>query len=197
LFGRKDLMAQARFGDLTPAQGVKTMPWKLKPLHNPHPNDAPGVYIADGTRRYYKGRKFYQHGTMAAATGDAPIEVLPQGTQLSGVVRLSNLTPAQVGALCFGLSLDGSFALKMGGGKPRCLGSLRVDAQRFVAFNPDNLVRMQQKAHILQGDDLRAWIATHIQRAVNDALLKPEQIALLRELLQRAGDARACPPDLY
>ena len=196
IFGCMGRLSKVRFGDLRPPSEppVKTILWSFKPLHNPRPSTTSQVY---GNQRQFAGRKFYRPGKMAGAPDETPVEVLPAGTKLFGSVRLWNLTPAEVGALLFGLGLDGTLTPKLGGGKPRCLGAVTLSAVWFAPFNPRNWTRIRNLGSTLKEHALQSWIEQYIGIARTNQYLLDEQVAALREILRMPTGDAVCPADLY
>lgn len=76
----------------------------------------------------FRGRKFYYHSRQREESPGnryRPYECLPAGARLTGAVFFTNLTRSELSLLAFSLGLDGSFALKLGYGKPAYFGSIR------------------------------------------------------------------------
>lgn len=92
-----------------------------------HKQDYLRLRDAAGTNRrfHFRGRKFYFH-SRRVERGDRPYECLAAGSRLRGEVIFHDLQPPELALLAFALGLDGSFALKVGYGKPAYLGSMRV-----------------------------------------------------------------------
>jgi len=81
-----------------------------------------------------KGRKFYRHGHLAV--GDMPMEVCPIGAKLDLIVHFSNLTEKELGLLLIALGQgDRKFWLKLGGGKPRCAGSVEISVTEMKTYS--------------------------------------------------------------
>ncbi len=196
MFGRMNRMSKIRFGDAQPDEPIRTLGWRVKPLHNPHANDAPPVYRTDNGHGQYKGRKFYRHGRMATSETDAPIEAMPRQTRLTSKVWFTNLAPHEMGALCFGLGLDGTIALKLGGHKPRCLGSLGSGMIALRLADATDFTRSDAHASKIEGEPAKDWVQMSIQHAVKHSFLHGAQVDSLREILNYQ-DRAACPPEMY
>jgi CRISPR/Cas system CSM-associated protein Csm3 (group 7 of RAMP superfamily) len=81
------------------------------------------------------GRQVYRHGRPAA--GPVPLEVCPVGSTFDLVVHFVNLQPAELGLLLTALGVGlRPFALKLGGYKPACFGSVQVEVTRLSADDP-------------------------------------------------------------
>ena len=139
-----------------------------------------------------KGRKFYKHGR--PATGNVPTEsVPPTDGRFSWRCDFSNLSAAELGVLLIALGQgEPPLHLKIGGGKPACYGS----------------VRMQLAELRLRGDvvgDYLSWEGTetvvepeqYVRAAMDQAgfVLRP-QWQKLSEILQWPND-RDCPSSAY
>lgn len=196
LFGRMNRMSKVRFGDAQPPKPIRTMGLRVKPLHQPHANDAPQVYRLDDGRGQFRGRKFYRHGKPAVSQTDAPIEALPEGTRIQSKVWFTNLTPLEMGALCFGLGLDKSITPKLGGNKPRCFGSMSSHALTLNVQNRNGFKSNSPDATLFEGAELDKWIADQVRLAMQAEFLQSPQVEALRQILnfQTAGE---CPPEMY
>lgn len=113
------------FGQFSAAPGTRTELQRLRQFYNPQPRNA-HIYLND--RGEIRGRKFYYHGKRVdpvAAGGRLVYEVVPPGSRFTGELRVTNVTEDELSLLLFALGLDGSFAPKLGYGKPAYLGSVR------------------------------------------------------------------------
>ncbi|MBA3947478.1 MAG: hypothetical protein H0X37_23330 [Herpetosiphonaceae bacterium] len=184
LFGAQDLQALVRFSDMRQTAGdveVATVPQ----LFRPRPQEGPYVF-----QRSVRGRKFYMHGARQAQ-GDGPIEVCATGSSFAGQIDFTNLSRAQLGLLLVALGQHPNYPLflKLGGAKPACYGSVRVDN---VAVD---VVSVEQR--YLQwdaGPDSQADIAGLINEA--QQLLLQTQLAAVVETLKWPND-RDCPSGTY
>lgn len=110
------------------------------------------VKIADlWPPRQAKGRKFYQAKTFVELD-DKPernhrfLEAVPQGTVFSTSLFFENLSPAEMGLMIRSLGMDISskeadkvafvFPIKLGGAKPRCLGTVRFAPTSLCLLPP-------------------------------------------------------------
>lgn len=112
------------FGQFVAADGTRVDPQRLRQLHEPQACRE-HIYLRGHEIR---GRKFYYHGKRVdpvAAGGKLVYEVAPPGSRFTGELRVTNVTEAELSLLFFALGLDGSFAPKLGYGKPAYLGSVR------------------------------------------------------------------------
>jgi hypothetical protein len=72
-----------------------------------------------------KGRKFYYHGEPAA--GNVPLEACTEGSRFNLRIDFVNLSEAELGVLLTAMGqTEPPFALKLGGAKPTCRGSMEV-----------------------------------------------------------------------
>ncbi len=128
------------------------------------------------------GRKFYRHqnsisvnpvGQPPSDQTPSPIQQAPTGTVFSTTLHFSNLTSAQLGALLIALGLDSKypFALKLGAGKGKGLGSV--------------VVRLANHA-IIKGDTLKEARYLEYKPSKND---KPSKKSIPKDLLKEAIQA--------
>lgn len=192
IFGRMSRMAKVRFTDARLAEG-KVRLHRLPALYAPRAHQAAQVYQEGGQ---FKGRKFYYHGRPAEDERQPPVEVIDAGSRLQGELHFENLSEAEFGLLIFALSLDASFALKLGGGKPTCLGSLRVEPGRLDLLTEDHFLRAEPGVHSLTGEAMIDAMSGPLQAAYREQFILTEQRDKLRELL-RYPNQRDCPNGPY
>lgn len=195
IFGRMGRMSKVFFGDARLARGGTRL-YRLPALY------APRAHQKRAARRWYendageyKGRKFYYHGQPTEDTRRSPVEVIPKGSFLIGAIDFENLTAAELGLLFFALGLDGSIALKLGGGKPVCLGSLRVEPGEIELVQADHFLQAEPAVTNLDGEDLVTHLGEKMQTALQTGILLVEQAQKLREILQYPHDHEC--PDQY
>ncbi len=193
----KAYLGQVRFEDALLQEGG-TMLYRLPPLYRPRP----GAPVYRDRNRRYKGRKFYKHGRPRPAGKGGESEVIRPDSQLIGQVAFTNLTIEQLGLLFYALGLEGRFLLKLGGGKPVCLGSLRTEPVRLVlrderaAFLGDT--HDTQVETIWQGNALNTEVRRYITEArQNDYILSQQAEALERVLRFDPNALPECPTSAY
>jgi len=100
----------------------------------------PALYAPRSRERaYYQGgevtgRKFYRHG-QTVTDGTTPVEICRPDSQLDFVLTFDNLGQAEVGILLIGLGMGNPRrALKVGGGKPACYGSVLVEGRSLQVW---------------------------------------------------------------
>ncbi len=138
VFGTTGYRGRVHFSDALPVGDVRTETVKISDLWPP--------------RQVRKARKFYQ--TKAFQKQDLRprkntrfLEVVPKESRFRTTLYFENLSDAEMGALmrALGLDIDSSkpdavvyaFRLKLGGAKPRCLGSVRFHPRgRFIQTSP-------------------------------------------------------------
>jgi cold shock CspA family protein len=178
VFGAMGYLGRVRFGDAI-FKG-QTELYHLQALYRPRRRD---------------GRKFYRHGRMREDPENEPIEVIPQGSSLEGALDFEDLSAEELGALCFALGLDGSFCLKLGGGKPACLGSAVFDPQEMVLHADGRWLRSEEGEQVHHGDAALDFIREQMQAAWV-GYLQREAVEALRGAL-RYPDERPCPTGMY
>lgn len=149
------------------------------------------------------GRKFYMHGQQA--TGEQPVEVVPEGELFNFSFRFDNLQPAELGLLALALGLSSrqeeSFCLKLGGFKPACLGSVKFEPQQLSleSGTASYLDFDAPEAEVLNGWEaiqprLEPWLEA--ARNAQPALILRDRLLKVAETLRYPND-RICPPGLY
>jgi len=161
LFGVTGYRGRAHFADAIPIGEVQTTRIKISDLWPP---------------RQSKGRKFYQSKRfqgldMRPEKSHRYLEVVPKGSRFETTLVFENLEEAEMGALLRALGLgphpqkpdevDQAFPIKLGGAKPRCLGSVRfVPRAIYLVDATDPLGSLVQGGRLLDGltAQLRQWL---------------------------------------
>ncbi|MBL7183266.1 MAG: hypothetical protein ISS50_02325 [Anaerolineae bacterium] len=195
MFGTLGRLGKVRFGDALLTSGRMEL-YTLPNFYRPRVerDRVPKVYL-EGDK--FKGRKFYLHGRMVEAMEGAKAEVVRQGSVLTGRVEFDNLSREELAALFFALGLDGSFALKLGGGKPACLGTVKSEAVELVLLGQEGLTSYEQVAEryeaVMAGEYIRNLV-TEVERQRNFILSR--QAGWIRQVLNPKND-RECPTGMY
>jgi len=194
MFGRLDRLGKISFSDALLEPGQNTEPYHLPSLYGPHP-DSP-VYL--DKKGHYKGRKFYYHGRPAQDPRKPVIEVIPEKGKLSGHIDFINLTMEEMGLLFFALGLDKTFRLKLGGGKPVCLGSFQILPQELSFWDKNDWIDYDgQAGEQYQDKPLEGLIQVFIEKTGSiKGYLIPKQMKALRRILRYPHD-RDCPSGNY
>lgn len=195
--GNEAYMGQVRFED-TFLQKGQTMLYRLPALYRPRPGTP--AYL-DRNRRY-KGRKFYRHGQPRPADQGGESEVIRPDSLLLGQVAFTNLTDDQVGLLFYALGLEGRFLLKLGGGKPACLGSLLTEPVRLVLYNGQEAFLCSENTTatetVWEGDALMDKVREYIAGARQRGYILSRQAGELERLLRFDQEAlEECPTGAY
>jgi hypothetical protein len=193
IFGRMGRMSKAFFRDARLASG-RTGLHHLPALYAPRAHQARRTYQTGAGK--FKGRKFYFHGHPREDPDQPPVEVILPGSVARGTVDFENLSHAEMGLLFFALGLDGSFALKLGGGKPACLGSLQINPMRLELLGSDHFLRAEPSVEALEGDGMVAYVGEQMQAAARARMILKAQVEKLREIL-RYPNERECPTGMY
>ncbi len=193
IFGRMGRMSKVFFGDARLVSG-RTRLYRLPALDAPRAHRARATYQTKAGK--FKGRKFYFHGRPCEAPNQPPVEVIVPGSLVHGTINFENLSHAEMGLLFFALGLDGSFALKLGGGKPACLGSLQINPLRLELLNSDHFLSAEPPVETLEGDEMVAYVGEQMRAAVGAKMILKAQVEKLREIL-RYPNERECPVGMY
>lgn len=180
IFGRMSQMAKARFADAPLLGEPKTGLMRLTPLFAPRASQAPQQYQDQGR---FRGRKFYYHSQPAEDERQPPVEVIPSRRQVEGRVDFENLTPAELGLLCFALGIDGALALKLGGGKPLGLGSLRVTQAELGLLAAGHYTSYDAQETVYAGEELVGFVGKLIDAALDKKVLLQRQALALAAIL--------------
>ena len=193
LFGTTGYRGRVHFPDAVPIGEVQTTTIKIADLWPP---------------KQFKGRKFYQ--TKAFQPQDMRpqknyrfLEVVPNGTRFKTTLFFENATTAEMGLLvrALGLALhqekEGSvvyaFPVKIGGAKPRCLGSVRFHPKRIqmLSTSTEDLFQALLTGGESQGVKARllAWLA-------DTTLLDQRAWEQFRQEARRQGGEK-CPKEVY
>ena len=124
------------------------------------------------------------------------MEVIPTGARVGGQVDFENLTRAELGLLCLGLGLDGSFALKVGGGKPLGLGSLRLAAAELAILGAEHFILAEGQETVYKGEALGELIGEALQEAMAQGLLQVKSATDLARILAYKK-TRLAPTGMY
>lgn len=191
IFGAQDFQGLVRFGDMTLQGDVRRGVEIVEVPQFFQPRTRELTYLQNSPRgRVVRGRKFYMHGARQAA-GDGPIEVCKVGSRLKGAIDFINLDRAQLGLLLTALGQDAShpFALKLGGAKPACYGSVRVHV---------GAIALSGAARFLEWDapgDAAGDTGLYVDTA-RSILVLGEQLAALADVLKWPNE-RECPAGNY
>ena len=175
LFGGLGYLGRVRFKDAHPIDSSEPSIFKIHPLWPPNQ-----------TRL---GRKFYKHGR--PSEGNEPIEVLPKGTRFKFEVEVESLSKEEMCLLLTAMGILEDLKLKVGGAKPRCLGSVQVSLLRAHFWDTyESGTSYQRRGNILSPSEL-------IQQVKNsDGLIDKGKLSRLRLLLGHPEKGE-CPPRLY
>jgi CRISPR/Cas system CSM-associated protein Csm3 (group 7 of RAMP superfamily) len=183
IFGRMSQYGKARFGDARLLGAGKTALFQLSPLFAPR---------ALGSQ----GRKFYFHSEPEQDPRQPPVEVIPPGQRLQAQVDFENLSPAELGLLCFALGVDRALTLKLGGGKPMGLGSLKVVWAELVLLGTNHYTQADSQETRYTGQALAELMGKLTDAALRDKVLLRSQASALADILD-ANKKRAAPTGAY
>ncbi len=180
LFGAMGYMGQVSFSDAVQIEGGSQV-IRIPPMYSP--------------QRQIRGRRFYLHGQPATG-GNVPVEVCPVGSRFRFEVRFENLTRGELGVLLIALG-QGEPPLnpKLGGGKPACLGSARIEIESLAVRQP--------RRDFLHYDLSPPKESVEMSRCINTAyrarkLLFREGLEELAKILHYDEDEeRECPAGAY
>ncbi len=174
LFGGLGYLGRVRFSDTFPTD------------QGPDIHNIPTLRLP---KQPEEGRKFYKHGQ--PAKGNEPFEVCPSGTQFVFSVDVESLTKAEMCLLLTAMGIIGGIVPKVGGGKPRCLGSVRVDLQQARFWTPQNASLAYERI-------ITTLSASQLCQQVekSNSLIKHKALERLKNVLKYPGNTE-CPTGLY
>ncbi|NET08646.1 MAG: CRISPR-associated protein [Merismopedia sp. SIO2A8] len=187
VFGALDWQGLVKFSDAE-CQSSQSVTGFMPSLYRPRPDDRDAYFDHRGKA---VGRKFYYHAAKAVSGGEQGIPVQQAGTESVFKTRLQimNLAPAQLGAILIALGQDKDYpmALKLGGGKPIGMGTVKVFVtqmkvsqgvgDRYAAYAVDN-------GPGLTGDAMVALMQEVMQTAKRSRLIELPQLQALADVLQ-------------
>lgn len=179
IFGGRGYLGRVGYGETRPVGEVTVAVHRMPALWAP--------------RRSLDGRKFYRHsdGEPASAGNGEPWEVIPAGTRFAFRVDIESLAAAELCLVLTAMGAFGDLTPILGGGKPRGLGSVRVEVQRARFRGPrDSTLQYRVETTELDAAGLRQAVA-QAQNLIDRAALRR-----LRELCTYPGQQPA-PAGLY
>jgi CRISPR/Cas system CSM-associated protein Csm3 (group 7 of RAMP superfamily) len=189
LFGAMGWLARIQFSDALFVAGDANV-IRLPSLYRPRPTES-YQYVGQDDKLY--GRKFYFHGRPQKHEGGFA-EALKRGSVLRGMIDFTALSAAELGLLCFGLGLDNSFQLAVGGGKPIAMGRIRIRATELQLQREASFTEYETGDDVLADVGLTTAVTDYIQQA--ETLIQAEQRAALRQILQ-PDNPRPAPTGVY
>jgi CRISPR/Cas system CSM-associated protein Csm3 (group 7 of RAMP superfamily) len=183
-FGGPGYFGPLRFGDLRRMSGRVEIA-SAPQLHEPGKQAL--FYQEDGRPA---GRKFYMHGEQQAQ-GDSPIEICARESRFAGAIDFTNLRPELLGLLLVSLGQHPShgFALKLGGAKPACYGSVRVAVTRLA------LTSAARYDDWDAAGEVDAEAAPYLDAA--GSILARPQLEALAHVLRWPNQEHVCPEGVY
>ncbi|MGD9101345.1 MAG: RAMP superfamily CRISPR-associated protein [Anaerolineae bacterium] len=194
MFGRMNRLSKVQFGDAPLAGESGTRLFRLAPLYSPKAFRTPPVYLDE--RGEFQGRKFYFHSRPAQDERQPPVEVVPPKREFQAWVDFENLSTAELGLLFFALGVDGTLKLKLGGGKPLGLGSLRAVKPKLALLGPAHYTQADPQETVYTGDELGQFVGQAIDAALAEKILLREQALALAKILAFTQE-RLAPEGMY
>ncbi len=189
LFGAMGRLARVSFSDALFVSGDSEI-FRLPALYRTRADDS---YHYVNSQDQLKGRKFYLHGRPQKHQGGYA-EALKAGSKLRANIDFTNLTPPELGLLCFGLGLDGSFQLGLGGGKPLAMGRVKIVPQALHLQQTASFLEYETGDAVLEGQVLTTAVSDYITQA--EPLIQDAQRDALRRVLEPSNQ-RPAPTGTY
>jgi len=161
LFGTTGYRGRVHFADAVPIGEIRTETIKIADLWPPR--------RAQG-RKFYHSKRF-QKLDLQPARNHRFLETVPQGTKFRTVLYFENTSPAEMALLVRALGLERSpqdpskvvyaVPIKLGGAKPRCLGSVRFTPRGIWLIQPGPTLLASLQTGGIQApitETLLAWL---------------------------------------
>ncbi len=194
MFGRMNRLSKAQFVDAPLVGEGRTQLFRLAPLFSPKAFRTPPVYLDE--QGAFQGRKFYYHSRPAQNKRQPPVEVIPPRREFQARVDFENLTAAELGLLFFALGVDGVLTLKLGGGKPLGLGSLRTVKPELALLGKEHYTRADPQETLYTGEKLGKFVEKATDAALAENMLLREQALALAKILAFTQE-RLAPEGMY
>jgi len=198
LFGAQDYQAHISFEDAVAPKGSLVLlgvPLLWTPARGGR--GLPKSYL--NNRDNAKGRKFYPHAK--PAQGADPRTCIKTGTHIENWrVHFLNLTEAELGVLLTALGLHPKyqFPIKVGGGKPVGLGSIKLSLDAMQLIHGKDAIRQTGRlgqSQPLQGDALQERVQQLTAQA--QSLLHEKSLRELADILAEKGLQNTAPAGPY
>ncbi len=191
LFGTTGYRGRVHFVDAVPAGEIRPEIIRIADLWPPR--QARG-------RKFYYSKKFRKLD-LQPARNHRFLEAVPKGTRFRTALHFENVSPAEMGLLLHAMGLDRSaqdpgkivyaFPIKLGGAKPRCLGSVRFIPRALWLIQPGSgfLSALMGDWQAPITENLLAWLS-------DESLLDPQAW----ERFRREASPRMeefCPQEVY
>lgn len=154
------------------------------------------------TRGIVAGRKFYYHTNSVIEPGEnrgVPVQQAVSNHVFSTTVHFMNLFSAELGALLIALGQDPKqpFALKVGGGKPIGMGTMKVTIERIEQASNlrDRYTNYTTQPKFLSGEPLQQFVQRMVE-AAHKQLIEQPQLEQLAQILRYPTD-REPPEGMY
>ncbi|RME69895.1 MAG: hypothetical protein D6784_17635 [Chloroflexi bacterium] len=181
MFGRTSQQAKVSVGDASLLEGGRLQLFRLAPLYAPRAFKTPPAYL--DKRGNFRGLKFYFHSRPHEDERQPPVEVIPPGRKLQGMVTFENLSSPELGLLFFALGMEGSISLKLGGGKPLGLGSVQTVEAELTLLGIDYYLQTEDPPDVKSGAELAGFVDRQVRAAVESKLLQVDRAQKLIEIL--------------
>ncbi|OYT72976.1 MAG: hypothetical protein CFK49_10665 [Armatimonadetes bacterium JP3_11] len=198
MFGAQDYQAHVSFEDAVAPKGSLVLlgtPLLWTPARGGQ--GLPRRYL--DSRGNAKGRKFYSHAK--PAQGADPRTCIKTGAIIQNWrVHFLNLTEAELGVLLTALGLHPKypFPIKVGGGKPVGLGSVRLQLEAMQLIQGENAIRQTGRlgqSQRLQGEALQERVRRLTAQA--QSLLDEKSLQEIADILAEGGLQNTAPADPY
>jgi CRISPR/Cas system CSM-associated protein Csm3 (group 7 of RAMP superfamily) len=187
LFGMMGYLGRLTFSDAKLIKG-SAQTQKIPPLYSPRGAKSPKNYFTNGK---FKGRKFYLHGE--PSSGREPVEVIAKNSVLEFEIEFENTSNSELYLLIKSMGAYDQLSIKLGGGKPVCLGSIKIMPIKFILNNNKAFLKYDYAENILEGDALSSF-AKELSR--HKDLLNEKAFEGLKSIF-RASPERKCPEGIY
>ncbi|MDJ1172358.1 RAMP superfamily CRISPR-associated protein [Roseofilum sp. BLCC_M154] len=182
VFGALNWQGLIHFTDAICEQ-VKPVTGSMRSLYAP--SDKRKAYFKNGKAI---GRKFYYNAVEAVSKGGVSVQQAGTEYQFKTTLQFKNLSFAQFGTLLVSLGQDPNYAiaLKVGGGKPVGMGTMKVEIEALE--QPENWKQRYHQYTISDSDRLtdqaRQDLVNQALTAAHDSLIEKQQLEKLAQILK-------------
>ncbi|MCG2826306.1 MAG: RAMP superfamily CRISPR-associated protein [Thermoplasmatales archaeon] len=171
IFGITDYSGRVCISDAVPLK-IETEIIKIGELWGPRINRK--------KRKFYQNKLFNPVGNLRPEKNHRFVEAVRKGSRFSTSLRYQNLTEGELSLILYAMGVNQDYMIKIGGAKPRCLGTVRFIAGKLLVLSED-LLSFTEKS-----------IAEIIR---NSELIEPELLTQFKNEISK--EKEYCPKGMY
>lgn len=180
IFGLTGYGGRVIFSDAFPSSSLNKEIKKIGELFGPT--------IVKAQRKFYHNKKFKSVGNLSQKSYRF-VEAIKKGSIFKTTLSFQNLTQDELSLLLYAMGVNQDYMLKIGGAKPRCLGTVKLQPTKIKILNKDVLLTPEK---MFESKDFR-WI-DEIMKSVG--LLNAQSFNKFKEEMKPRFDT-VCPNGNY